>query len=52
MLQLAIEHHVEEEESELFPVLREKFSAQELAELGEKVAEFKEQKHQKRKTKS
>jgi hemerythrin-like domain-containing protein len=49
MLQLAIEHHVEEEESELFPVLREKFSSQELAELGEKVQKFKEQKQKGRK---
>ncbi len=42
MLEAGISHHVEEEEDEVFPKLRESVSAEELADLGEKVAAAKE----------
>ena len=38
-----IEHHVKEEESELFPNSRELFSADEMLELGNRMAAMKEQ---------
>jgi hemerythrin-like domain-containing protein len=37
MLEAGISHHVEEEESEVFPNLRKSVSAEELDELGKKV---------------
>ena len=42
MLEAGISHHVEEEEDEVFPKLRESVSAEELDDLGEKVAAAKE----------
>ena len=42
MLEAGISHHVEEEEDEVFPKFRESVSAEELADLGEKVAAAKE----------
>ncbi len=42
MLEAGISHHVEEEEDEVFPKLRESVSAGELDDLGEKVAAAKE----------
>jgi hemerythrin superfamily protein len=37
----SVRHHVKEEEKELFPKLREKFSRSELQELGDKLAKAK-----------
>ena len=42
MLEAGISHHVEEEEDEVFPKFRESVSAEELDDLGEKVAAAKE----------
>ena len=42
MLEAGISHHVEEEEDEVFPKLRESVSAEELDDLGQKVAAAKE----------
>jgi iron-sulfur cluster repair protein YtfE (RIC family) len=42
MLEAGISHHVEEEEDEVFPKFRESVSAEELDELGDKVAAAKE----------
>ena len=42
MLEAGISHHVEEEEDEVFPKFRESVSAEELNDLGEKVAAAKD----------
>jgi iron-sulfur cluster repair protein YtfE (RIC family) len=39
---IGVEHHVEEEEDELFPILRKSWEQQRLQELGEKAMEMKE----------
>ena len=41
-----VEHHVEEEEGEMFAKARQAFSEQELAELGQRMAERKKQEQQ------
>jgi hemerythrin superfamily protein len=40
VLKEQIEHHVEEEEGELFPKVKASFSADELSELGEQMSEM------------
>ncbi len=42
MLEAGISHHVEEEEDEVFPKFRESVSAEELDDLGQRVAAAKE----------
>jgi hemerythrin-like domain-containing protein len=44
MLQLAIEHHIEEEEKELFPLAEKKLSAQQVEEISNKMLALKEKK--------
>ena len=42
-LEREIAHHVEEEETEMLPKAREELPAEELAELGERFAEAKDE---------
>jgi len=39
VLRESLEHHIEEEQEELFPKLREAFDDEEMAELGDEMAE-------------
>lgn len=41
-----IEHHIEEEEGEMFPTAREIFSSEDLEEMGEEMAVRREEAHQ------
>lgn len=43
VLKELIEHHIEEEESEMFPRAKELFSEEQLIELGEQMQEMKDQ---------
>jgi hemerythrin-like domain-containing protein len=42
ILQLAVQHHIEEEESDLFPLVQKAFSKAEIREIGEEMLTLKE----------
>ncbi|MEB3286689.1 MAG: hemerythrin domain-containing protein [Vampirovibrionales bacterium] len=50
MLQLGIEHHVKEEEEELFPKIKENLSKEDIDAIGEKMLAYKEKNQGKKRT--